>query len=344
MKWLSDVSLTPHHTFGLPARAQAIVEAHCVQDLQAIWQASDYHDSPKLVVGEGSNLLFCQDFEGVVVLNRLKGITIDNHADHYLLHVGAGEPWHAFVAWSIDNAMPGLENLALIPGCVGAAPIQNIGAYGVEFAERCAYVDIYHPDTGDQRRLSCDECQFGYRDSIFKTSAMQEWVITQVGFRLDKAWKPVLKYGALAELDSQQATPKGIFDAVCAIRRAKLPDPSVCGNAGSFFKNPVISAEQAEVLKASSPDMPIYPASSGQKKVAAGWLIDQCGLKGKRQGGARVHPQQALVITNVENAISDDVIRLAKHVVSHVYTRFGVRLEHEVRLIDQQGETTLEAQ
>ncbi|SIO24690.1 UDP-N-acetylmuramate dehydrogenase [Salinivibrio sp. ES.052] len=344
MKWLSDVSLTPHHTFGLPAHAHAIAEAHTVVDLYAIWQHPDFLALPKLVVGEGSNLLFCQDFQGVVVLNRLTGVSVDDHADHTILHVGAGESWHDLVAWSIDNDLPGLENLALIPGCVGAAPIQNIGAYGVEFCERCAYVDILNPVTQEMRRLTRDDCQFGYRDSIFKTSALQGWVITQVGFRLTKAWQPILKYGALAELESEHATPRAIFDAVCAIRQAKLPDPRVCGNAGSFFKNPVIEARQANALQTRYPEMPMYPAGEGKAKLAAGWLIEQCGLKGAKQGGARVHSKQALVLTNADHATSQDVVRLAKRVVNEVQARFGVTLHHEVRFMGAQGETSLEAQ
>ncbi|ODP96731.1 UDP-N-acetylenolpyruvoylglucosamine reductase [Salinivibrio kushneri] len=344
MKWLSDVSLTPHHTFGLPAHAHAIVEAHTVEDLYAIWQHADDLALPKLVVGEGSNLLFCQDFQGVVVLNRLNGVSVDDESDHWILHVGAGESWHNLVAWSIDNGLPGLENLALIPGCVGAAPIQNIGAYGVEFCERCAYVDIVNPLTQQTRRLTRDACQFGYRDSIFKTDVMTGWVITQVGFRLAKAWQPVLKYGALADLDPEQVSAQTIFEAVCAIRQAKLPDPRECGNAGSFFKNPVLDAHQAQALQARYPEMPMYAAGEGKKKLAAGWLIDQCGLKGKQVGGARVHPKQALVLTNANQASSQDVIQLAKQVVDDVKSRFGVTLHHEVRFMGATGETSLEAQ
>ncbi|OOE82113.1 UDP-N-acetylenolpyruvoylglucosamine reductase [Salinivibrio siamensis] len=344
MKWLSDVSLTPHHTFGLPAHAHAIVEAHTVEDLYAIWQHADDLTLPKLVVGEGSNLLFCQDFQGVVVLNRLAGISVDDEGDHWVLHVGAGESWHNLVAWSIDNGFPGLENLALIPGCVGAAPIQNIGAYGVEFCERCAYVDIVNPLTQQTRRLTRAACQFGYRDSIFKTDAMTGWVITQVGFRLAKTWQPVLKYGALADLDPERVSAQTIFDAVCAIRQAKLPDPRECGNAGSFFKNPVIDAHQAQTLQTCYPEIPMYFVGEGKKKLAAGWLIDQCGLKGKQVGGARVHPKQALVLTNANHATSQDVIQLAKQVVDEVKARFGVTLHHEVRFMGAKGETSLEAQ
>ncbi|OOF08138.1 MULTISPECIES: UDP-N-acetylmuramate dehydrogenase [unclassified Salinivibrio] len=344
MKWLSDVSLTPHHTFGLPARAHAVVEAHSIADLCAIWQHPDYASLPKLIVGEGSNLLFCEDYAGVVVLNRLSGLEVEETPHDYLLHVGAGQSWHQLVAWTIEQGMPGLENLALIPGCVGAAPIQNIGAYGVEFCERCDYVDIINPRTQETRRLTREACQFGYRDSIFKTEAMTGWVITQVGFRLAKAWQPVLKYGALADLNGEQVSAQTIFDAVCAIRQAKLPDPRECGNAGSFFKNPVVDAQHAQTLQTRYPDMPMYPAGEGKAKLAAGWLIDQCGLKGARQGGARVHPKQALVLTNIDHATSQDVVQLAKRVVDDVQARFGVTLHHEVRFMGAQGETTLEAQ
>ena len=341
MKVLQDRSLAPFHTFGLDVKAREIVIAETAQDLVSIWQDERYREWPKLILGQGSNMLFCEDFAGIVVLNRITGVEIEETVDDFLLHVGAGEDWHQLVTQTVDKGIPGLENLALIPGCVGSSPIQNIGAYGVELKDICAYVDTVELLSGKQSRLTAGQCQFGYRDSVFKHALKESHAITAVGFRLSKAWTPVISYGPLAQFDPASVTAKQILEAVCEIRQSKLPDPKVLGNAGSFFKNPVVEERVVEHLLAHYPAMPHYPQSNGMVKLAAGWLIDQCQLKGRQIGGARVHDQQALVLVNYHHAQIDDVLHLAQFVVDSVKEKFGIELEHEVRFMAGAKETTL---
>ncbi|EPQ7994521.1 UDP-N-acetylmuramate dehydrogenase, partial [Escherichia coli] len=247
---------------------------------------------------------------------------------------------HRLVKYTLQEGMPGLENLALIPGCVGSSPIQNIGAYGVELQRVCAYVDCVELATGKQVRLTAKECRFGYRDSIFKHEYQDRFAIVAVGLRLPKEWQPVLTYGDLTRLDPTTVTPQQVFNAVCHMRTTKLPDPKVNGNAGSFFKNPVVSAETAKALLAQFPTAPNYPQAGGSVKLAAGWLIDQCQLKGMQMGGAAVHRQQALVLINEDNAKSEDVVQLAHHVRQKVGEKFNVWLEPEVRFIGASGEVS----
>ena len=341
MNIVSEHSLAPYHTFGIDRQAAHIVIAESVEDLRTIWQCSEYQALPKLMLGHGSNLLFCDDYQGVVVINRIKGIEVTESESDFLLHVGGGENWHDLVKWTVDQNMPGLENLALIPGCVGSSPIQNIGAYGVELKDVCDYVDVLNIQTGESLRLSADECQFGYRESIFKHQLSADHIITSVGLRLSKQWQPKVHYGPLAQLAISELTPPLIFDTICQIRREKLPDPQLCGNAGSFFKNPVVDSFTVHELKKQYPEMPSYEAGNGSFKLAAGWLIDQCNLKGFSIGGAQVHPLQALVLTNTGNATSNDIIQLAQHIVDTVKEKFDVALQHEVRFMGATQETSL---
>lgn len=332
-------SLKPWNTFSLEASAAEITVVDDPEQLCRVWQQSQQSKEPILLLGEGSNVLFLDDFSGNVIINRIKGVSIEELEDSWLLHVGAGENWHQLVEMTLDKGLSGLENLALIPGCAGSAPIQNIGAYGVELEKVCAYVDIIHLTDGAVQRLAADECQFGYRDSIFKHQYRDGYAIVAVGLRLPKAWQPVLSYGDLRNLDPATVTPKQVFDAVCEMRRSKLPDPKVCGNAGSFFKNPLVSAETAGELKAHYPAIPLYPQQNGEVKLAAGWLIEQCGLKGVRQGGAAVHEKQALVLINAHGATGKDIMNLARLVRQRVAEKFNVWLEPEVRFIATEGET-----
>lgn len=331
-------SLKPWNTFGIAHQAARIVRAENEQQLLSAWQEAVKNQRPVLLLGEGSNVLFLEDFAGTVIVNRIMGIEAVERSDAWHLHVGAGENWHKFVQYTLDNGMPGLENLALIPGCVGSSPIQNIGAYGIELQRVCEYVDCLELESGKRLRLSAAECQFGYRDSAFKHQYQDRYAIVAVGFRLSKTWQPVLTYGDLTRLDPQRVTPLDVFNSVCHMRMTKLPDPKVNGNAGSFFKNPVITAEQAQALLAQFPAAPHYPQADGSVKLAAGWLIDQCDLKGTTLGGAAVHRQQALVLINTGDATSDDVVKLAHHVRQQVGNKFSVWLEPEVRFIGQTGE------
>jgi len=335
---MDGMSVKQLNTFAIDTTAQQIAIAHNEDELMAAWQAAKACLQPILLLGGGSNVLFLDRFAGTVLLNRIAGIEIheDNHAWH--LHVGAGEEWHNLVCFALEQGMPGLENLALIPGRVGSAPIQNIGAYGVEVETVCEYVDLINMNDGKKTRLSKDRCCFGYRDSIFKHHYRDGYAIVAVGFLLAKKWQPVLTYGDLKRLDCDTVTPRQVFDTVCTMRREKLPDPTITGNAGSFFKNPVVNADTAADILRHHPQAPHYPQPDGQIKLAAGWLIDQCHLKGYRHGGAAVHEKQALVLINQGNATGADIVALARHIRQCVAEKFAVWLEPEVRFIGTKGE------
>lgn len=331
-------SLKPWNTFGIQRNADRIVRAENIQQLLDAWKTATTSHQPVLILGEGSNVLFLDDFAGTVIVNRIMGIDVNETDQSWHLHVGAGENWHSLVQFTLEKGMAGLENLALIPGCAGSSPIQNIGAYGIELKNVCEYVDCVELATGKASRLTAEQCRFGYRDSIFKHEYQDRFVIVSVGLRLEKHWQPVLTYGDLTRLDPVTVTPREVFDAVCHMRMTKLPDPKVNGNAGSFFKNPVVSSDVAQKLIAEWPGAPHYPQAGGHVKLAAGWLIDQCQLKGTVKGGAAVHRQQALVLINENNATSEDVIQLAHYVRQRVGEKFNVWLEPEVRFIGRSGE------
>jgi len=335
-----STSLKPFNTFGIQANASRIVIAETLSQLKDAWSEAVAAQMPVLLLGEGSNVLFLEDYSGTVIINRIKGIEVIEEDDAWHLHVGAGENWHQLVEYTLQHGMPGLENLALIPGCAGSSPIQNIGAYGVELKSVCEYVDCVDLLSGEMHRLDNSQCQFGYRDSIFKHEYHSHYAIVAVGLRLPKKWLPVLTYGDLTRLDAANVTPQEVFNSVCHMRMTKLPDPRVNGNAGSFFKNPVVTAEQAATLISTFSAIPHYPQSDGSVKLAAGWLIDQCQLKGYKIGGAAVHKQQALVLINEESASSQNVVDLAHYVRQCVGEKFNVWLEPEVRFIGLSGEVS----
>lgn len=336
-------SLTPFHTFHLNVYAKHIVEVNTIETLKRQWQQVMQQDEPILLLGQGSNVLFLDDFAGTVLLNRLKGIAHYEDEHYHYLTVAGGENWHELVKWTLDRKIAGLENLALIPGCVGSAPIQNIGAYGMEFEQICDFVDVLELASGQIFRLSKAECEFGYRESVFKHQYQQGYAIISVGLKLAKAWQPILSYGSLAEFDPQAVTSQQIFAEVCAIRSAKLPNPDELGNAGSFFKNPIISLAKLTELQTACPHIPHYPQADGTVKLPAGWLIDQCQLKGFQLGGAAVHTEQALVLVNKNNATGQDILALAKVVRAKVREKFGVDIHPEVRFIGKKGEVDSEA-
>ncbi|TNG92893.1 UDP-N-acetylmuramate dehydrogenase [Pasteurellaceae bacterium USgator11] len=330
-------NLQPFHTFALPLQANQIIAIGSVGQLLQYWQ--QYAGQARLLLGQGSNVLFLEDFNGVVLLNRILGIQHREDSEYHYLHLGGGENWHQLVTRCVELGYDGLENLALIPGCVGSAPIQNIGAYGVEFKDVCEYVEVLDLKCGQIQRFSRADCQFGYRDSLFKHAPYdQDYAIVAVGLKLAKHWQPQLQYGSLAQLDPQTVSAKQIYDEVCAVRRSKLPDPNEFGNAGSFFKNPSVSQAQYQQLIAEYPTMPAFAQTDGTVKLAAGWLIDQCGLKGHQIGGAAVHRQQALVLINRDNAQPADVLELARYVRQQVLQKFRVALQPEVRFFDANGE------
>jgi UDP-N-acetylmuramate dehydrogenase len=334
-------SLKMHNTLGLAQTCHTLLEAHSTEQLIQLSQQAFDGAKPMLVLGGGSNLLFTDDFDGVVIKVLSKGIAVTEDEDYFYLTLQAGEDWHGLVEYCLANDMPGLENLALIPGTVGAAPIQNIGAYGVEFCQIANWVEYLDLKTGKIKRLTSQECEFAYRESIFKQQLKNQTVITALQIRLPKQWLPVVNYGPLQHLNVETVTPKAIFDRVCEVRREKLPDPAITGNVGSFFKNPLVSAGQYLSLLKEYSDIVGYAQDDGQIKLAAGWLIDQTGLKGLQVGQACVHQAQALVLINLGGASGKDICELAKLVIAKVQQKFGVILAPEPRIMGLNGEIDL---
>jgi UDP-N-acetylmuramate dehydrogenase len=309
--------LREHNTFGLPALAQTLVHVGSDADVRRVVDHPEFGRAPKFILGGGSNVVLTKDVAAVVLKVEVAGRRlVAETADAWIVEAGAGETWHDFVAWTLAQGWPGLENLALIPGTVGAAPVQNIGAYGVELAERFESLDGVDLVTGRGVTLDRAACRFGYRDSVFKQGLAGKTVITRVRFRLPRPWQPVLGYldleRKIAETGIGAPDAQTIFDWVCAIRRAKLPDPATIGNAGSFFKNPVVSAEQCRDIIGRDPEIVHYPLPDGSVKLAAGWLIDACGWKGKSVGRAGVYEKQVLVLVNRGGASGAEVVTLAR--------------------------------
>jgi len=334
--WFSaGYPLRAHNTFGFDVRARFACQAASEADVVAAIRDPRAAGRRLLVLGGGSNVVLTRDFDGLVLLVGLRGRrVVREDASAWYVDAAAGETWHDFVGWTLDERMPGLENLALIPGTVGAAPIQNIGAYGLEMAERCVSVRAVERASGEVVEFDAAACGFGYRDSFFKREGRDRFVITSVTFRLPKQWTPQAGYADLARaLDARgraaAPTARDVFDAVVAVRRAKLPDPAQLGNAGSFFKNPVIDAARFDALAANEPDIVSYPQPDGRVKLAAGWLIDRCGWKGRALRAAAVHERQALVLVNRGGATGADILELADAIRADVRARFGVELEQE---------------
>ena len=330
----SGVSLKPFNTFHLPAVARTLVRIECSADVTRVVDHPKLGPAPKFVLGGGSNIILTRDMPQVVLKIEVPGMRlVEERADAWVVEAGAGVGWHEFVAYTLANGWPGLENLALIPGTVGAAPVQNIGAYGVELKDRFDSLDAVDLVTGRSVTLHAGVCAFGYRDSVFKHLLAGRSVITRVRFRLPKPWQPVLGYLELERrmLETGITAPSAqqVFDWVCAIRRAKLPDPALIGNAGSFFKNPVVTIEQCRDIIGRDPEVVHYPLPDGSVKLAAGWMIDACGWKGKTVGNAGVYEKQALVLVNRGGAIGSEVMLLAHAIQESVYGRFGIRLESE---------------
>ena len=330
----TGVSLKPYNTFGLPAVAQTLVRIANDSDVRRVVDDPKLGRAPKFILGGGSNIILTRDMPQLVLKVEVRGMRIvEERADAWIIEAGAGESWHDFVAWTLEQGCFGLENLALIPGTVGGAPVQNIGAYGVELKDRFEALDAVDLVTGRSVTLRAAICKFGYRDSEFKRSLAGRSVITRVRFRLPRRWQPVLGYldiqRKIAATGIQDPDARRVFDWVCAIRRAKLPDPAAVGNAGSFFKNPVVTTEQCRDIIGRDPEIVHYPLPDGSVKLAAGWMIDACGWKGKTVGQAGVYEKQALVLVNRGAAIGSEVMTLARAIQESVYGRFGIRLEQE---------------
>lgn len=324
-------SLQSHHTFSLQANCLSIVEFNSADAFISAYNQADH----AYILGEGSNTLFLEDYQGTVLINRIAGINHFDTESHHHISVGAGESWHGFVSLSMQNGWYGLENLALIPGSVGACPIQNIGAYGVEVGKFISSVEAVLLNSGEKIIIKSADCNFAYRDSIFKNELANKVLITQVNFVLPKMYSLETSYGELSKLTAP--TAQQIFDAVIAIRKSKLPDPAQFGNAGSFFKNPVVTNSQFETLKSTYADIPGFGVSHSETKIPAAWLIDQAGFKGKVFNQVRCHPTQPLVLTNLGNAKGEDVVTFAKEIICEISRKFNIKLEPEVRLVGAKG-------
>lgn len=328
-----QVSLKAFNSFGIDVRAQWFAEAHSDADVREGLAYAAAQQLPLLVIGGGSNLLLTQDIPGLVLRMATQGIRVlHDDGQQVVVEAEAGEAWHPFVLWTLAQGFSGLENLSLIPGTVGAAPMQNIGAYGVEIKDVFAGLTALDRQTGELRDFSLEECNFAYRDSLFKHE-VGRWLILRVRFTLNRVAHLKLGYGPvqqrLAELGIAQATPSDVSRAICSIRSEKLPDPAVLGNAGSFFKNPLVSQELAAQLQLQYPDLVAYPQADGQVKLAAGWLIEKAGWKGFREGDAGVHRLQALVLVNYGAATGLDISSLAQRIQRDIAERFKVDLEME---------------
>jgi len=336
MKVFERPSLGALHTFGVEASAQLLVVIESEEDLLS---APPFDPARDVVLGGGSNVIFVTDVPGTIFHNRIlgRGIT-ETTAEHALVEAGAGENWHDLVRWSLDQDLSGLENLSLIPGLAGAAPIQNIGAYGVELSSVLHGVTAWDWQRCNWTHFEPAECHLGYRESLFKSEAADRYLITSIQLLLDRVFHPRLDYAglreALAESCSDNVSATDVSDAVVRLRRRKLPDPAVIGNAGSFFKNPQVGLEQAEALVAKHPGLPVWPAANGRAKLSAAWMIEYCGLKGARAGDVAVSTLHALVLVNLGAATGADVLNLAKRIQKSVAEEFGVNLEPEPRLIE----------
>ena len=332
------VSLKNLNTFGIEAICDYYTEINSIEDFKTLVGENIYQQNQKLILGGGSNILFTKDYHGLVIKNNLKGISIVKDEKEYaLVEVAAGEVWHDLVLWSIEQGLNGLENLSLIPGCVGASPMQNIGAYGVEIKDVFESLEAYTMDKAEPKIFYKKDCEFGYRESVFKNKFKNKFLITSVTFHLSKVEKANTSYGAINTELKQMGVlnPKAsdISNAVIKIRQSKLPDPKITGNAGSFFKNPEVSSEFHHQLKIKFENLVSYALPNGNYKLAAGWLIEHCGLKGFELNGAAVHQLQALVLINKNNANGQSVLDLSTVVMKKVDDLFGVELEREVNIV-----------
>jgi UDP-N-acetylmuramate dehydrogenase len=334
-----NVPLQSCNTFGIVAKAHHLVRIASQNQLENLIAQPDWAGQAKFVLGGGSNIVLTGDIKALVLKAEIKGRRLlEENAKAILVEAGAGENWHDFVNWTLQQGYPGLENLALIPGTVGAAPVQNVGAYGVELQDRFDSLDAVDLQTGRTFTLNAAQCAFGYRDSVFKHASSSiglagRALIVRVRFALPKPWKAVLGYAdiekKMGESGIEQPSAQQIYQWICDIRRAKLPDPAVIGNAGSFFKNPTVTPEQCADIIARDPKIVYYHLPDGSVKLAAGWLIDACGWRGKSVGNAGVYEKQALVLVNRGGATGGEVMTLAKAIQTSVYERFGIRLEPE---------------
>jgi UDP-N-acetylmuramate dehydrogenase len=333
----NNISLKKYNTFGIEAKARQFVAVHSIEDLNTILK--EHQSEPKFILGGGSNMLLTQDIQSLVIHIDLKGKKVLKENDDFVwVESQAGENWHEFVLWTIDQNFGGLENMSLIPGNVGTTPVQNIGAYGTEIKDTFVSCEAMTIATQVMKTFSKEDCHFGYRESIFKQEVKEQYIITSVVFKLTKRNHKInTSYGDITkELEKQNVTTptlKDVSNAVIAIRQSKLPDPKELGNSGSFFKNPIITKEQYEKAHALHPEMPHYVVSETEVKVPAGWLIEKAGFKGKRFGDAGIHKNQALVLVNYGNATGQEILTVSKDIQATILREFGIVIEAEVNVI-----------
>jgi len=338
MKRTRNASLKPFNSFAVDARAGQLLVLEDQADLEALTTQHVFDPQRDLVLGSGSNILFAGDVAGTVILNRITGRRIiEESSDTALLEACGGENWHQLVLWSLAQGLSGLENLSLIPGLAGAAPMQNIGAYGVELADVLDSVQALDLNSGELREFDNRDCRFAYRDSRFKSEDSGKYLITRIRLRLQRNFAANLAYAGLNDelraMGIGQPTAQQVSDAVIRIRRRKLPDPAVTGNAGSFFKNPVVGQAQAAALKQDHPDLPVYPVDAVSTKLSAAWLIERCGWKGRSLGGAAVSEKHSLVLVNKGNASGAEILALAEAIRQSVLERFEIELQPEPLII-----------
>ena len=326
--------LKNYNSFNIKTVSPTIYLPKTLTDLE---QLPPLLDKPFYILGEGSNTLFVESNAPIIIKPNFQGITFTQTNDSYIVNVGAGENWHNFVCYCIEHEIYGLENLALIPGSVGAAPVQNIGAYGLELSTFCTHVKWFEFSSKSIKVLNNKDCKFAYRDSIFKGALHNKGIITEIVFSFPKAWRANLTYAGLSDL-GQAPSAKQVMDRIISLRQAKLPDPSTLPNAGSFFKNPIVNEDKLESLKTNYPGIPSYPQDNGSVKLAAGWLIEHAGLKGYCVKGVGVHKNQALVLVNFSSEHGKDIVRLAKYVQQEVLLKFDILISPEVRMITADGE------
>lgn len=336
MQLFNNKSLKNLNTFSQSYLAESIIEIASEEEASELFRIPSQLKKPYLILGGGSNILFTADYSGTVIRPCITGISVETiEKDYLVISAGAGVKWDDLVEWCVENDYCGLENMSLIPGNVGATPVQNIGAYGVEVKDSIEGVKCISLTDGSGKYFTNRECRFGYRTSIFKVELKGKYLVTRVFYRVKKTFSPKLEYGSLKEEveKSGEVTLRSVRNAVVSIRKRKLPDPEITGNAGSFFKNPVVRLGLSERLKEMYPGIPVYSETPGYVKLAAGWLIDQCGWKGIRRGDAGVHDQQALVLVNYGNARGKDIYILSEDIRKSVKEKFGVNLEREVEVI-----------
>jgi UDP-N-acetylmuramate dehydrogenase len=337
MQVLKNISLKTLNTFGVEASAEYFVDIESENDLLDLFSDEKWRDYPRLVLGGGSNMLFTQNFGGLVIHLKIQGLSAEIEGDDVYVRAGAGIVWNDLVNYCVDNDYAGIENLSLIPGSVGASPVQNIGAYGVELQDIFHSCRAFEISTGKIKVFSKEDCAFSYRDSVFKSSLKGLYIITEVTFKLSKIFKPNVSYGAITEELAKRGinvpSIKQLSQVISHIRVTKLPDPTTIGNAGSFFKNPIITESVFNSLKSQFPDIVHFPAGEGFIKISAGWMIEQCAWKGKIVGNTGTWKNQALVLVNHGNASGNEIMEFSSAIIESVNAKFGVQLEREVNII-----------